>query len=319
MIGVTLSTDVKPVQRYRDLNTYLKTLFGERVQKISLDAGMSCPNRDGTLSRKGCIYCDARGAGTGAFIHENLSIEEQIARSKKFLTARYGARKFIAYFQSFTNTYAAPARLKALYDEAVAQEDVVGLSVATRPDCLDTEKLDLLASYGRGVLVWLELGLQSSHDQTLTRINRGHDASCFEKAVRMARLVGLPVCAHVILGLPGENRQMMLHTARYLSGLPVAGVKIHLLYVVKGTPLAALFEKGRLRCLDQETYANLVVDFLERLPPRMVIHRLTGDPPKTELLAPLWAKDKTKTLNLIKSILEKRNTHQGRLYDGQGG
>ena len=302
------------MKRYRDFNAYLREIFGERVHKISLDAGLGCPNRDGTISRKGCLFCDQRGSGTGALINQGLSIDEQIARARPFIAKRYGARKFIAYFQSFTNTYAPVHQLRGLYDQALAHKDVVGLSVATRPDCVDEDSLNLLSSYVTDYLVWVEYGLQSSHDATLRRINRGHDVACFERSVKMADRRSLNICAHVILGLPGEDRDKMLQTARFLSHLPIRGVKVHLLYVVKGTPLAELYERGGLRCLERDEYVDLVVDFLEFLPPDMVVQRLTGDPVKYELLAPSWAKERQVNLRLIRDALERRKTCQGRLY-----
>ncbi len=302
------------MKRYRDFNTYLKEIFGERVQKISLDAGLGCPNRDGAISRMGCIFCDRRGSGTGALINHGLSITRQIAEAKGFIQKRYKAKKFIAYFQSFTNTYAPVSHLKGLYDEALAQKDMLGLSVATRPDCVDREILTLLSSYQADHLVWLEYGLQSSHDKTLKLINRGHDVSCFEQSVLMADEYPINICAHIILGLPGEDREMMLQTARFLSNLPIRGVKIHLLYVVKDTPLSELYHREGFRCLNRKEYANLVVDFLELLPPDMVIQRLTGDPIQSELVAPLWAKEKQLNLKLIQTTLERRETWQGRDY-----
>jgi radical SAM protein (TIGR01212 family) len=304
-----------PVNRYRDYNTYLKDLFGERVQKIPLDAGMSCPNRDGTLSRSGCIFCDRRGSGTGAMLDRSISIPNQILSGIAHARNRYGARKFIAYFQSFTNTYAPPSRLKELYDIALSFPEMVGLSVATRPDCADPEVMRLLSSYSDKFLVWVEFGLQSAHDETLKRVGRGHDVAAFEKAAITASRFGLNVCAHVILGLPGENRSMMHSTARYLSELPVHGVKIHLLYVVKGTPLASLYEKGEFRCLEREEYAELVVDFLELLPPEIVVQRLTGDPFGAELIAPEWARQKKANLQLIRKRMEERQTWQGKEYE----
>ncbi len=302
------------MQRYRDFNTYLKEIFGERVQKISLDAGLGCPNRDGTISREGCLFCDPRGSGTGAFIDKGISIDQQIARAKEAIQKRYKARKFIAYFQSFTNTYAPTPRLKSLYDQALAHKGMVGLSVATRPDCMDSEILALIGSYQRDHLVWLEYGLQSSHDATLRRIHRGHTVACFEKSVRMAADQAINVCAHIILGLPGEDRDMMLETARYLSHLPVQGVKIHLLYVVKGTPLAEFYRKKDFRCLGRDEYANLVADVLELLPPDMVIQRLTGDPIPSELVAPAWAREKQINLRFIQGTLQRRDTWQGRNF-----
>lgn len=302
------------MKRYRDLNSYLRGLFGERVHKISLDAGLGCPNRDGTLSSRGCLFCDSRGSGTGALSRQGLSLTEQISRAKEFIRKRYGANKFIAYFQAFSNTYAPLPQLKALYDQALSPSDMVGLSIATRPDCVDRDVLRLLAAYQQNYLVWIEYGLQSAHDATLVRINRGHDVACFEKSVHLAHAHGLNICAHVILGLPGEDRDMMLETARFLSELPVQGVKIHLLYVVRGTPMEALYEKGAYQCLEREAYADLVCDFLELLPPEMVVHRLTGDPPRSELAAPSWAVEKAETLRRIREILERRPTWQGRQF-----
>lgn len=302
------------MKRYRDFNTYLRELFGERVQKISLDAGLGCPNRNGAISEGGCIYCNGLGSGTGAMVRQHLSIDEQVMKGRRFAEKRYGAKKFIAYFQSFTNTYAPLEKLNRLYDQALKHPGVVGLSVGTRPDCVDGDILGLLSSYGKDYMVWVEYGLQSAHDTTLSRINRGHDVACFERGVLMADRRALQVCAHVILGLPGETRGMMLETARFLSDLPVKGVKIHLLYVIKGTPLATFYAKGDFRCLERDAYIELVVDFLECLPSGMVIQRLTGDPVGEELVAPLWAQNKTENLNLIRRRLEERDTWQGRKY-----
>jgi radical SAM protein (TIGR01212 family) len=303
------------MKRYRDYNTYLREHFGERVQKIPLDAGLNCPNRDGTLSDEGCIFCDRLGSGTGALLDRGLSIKRQIEEGRIHLKKRYKVRKFIAYFQSFSNTYAPVPRLKGIYDQALEQKDIVGLSVATRPDCVDGGVMRLLSSYRNKVLVWLEFGLQSAHAKTLERINRGHDAACFERAVLKAREWGLNVCTHVILGLPGENREMMLETGRFLAGLPIQGIKIHMLYVIKGTPLAAQYEKGGFRCLKRDEYVDLTVDFLERIPPQMVVQRLTGDPGRAELLAPDWAMEKSKNLMLIRNRLEQRDTWQGKKYE----
>jgi radical SAM protein (TIGR01212 family) len=289
-------------------------MFGERVQKISLDAGFTCPNRDGTLSDKGCFFCDPRGSGTGAYTERGFTITEQISRSRKFIHKRYHAKKFIAYFQSFTNTYAPLSRLKRLYDMALAHQDMVGLAVGTRPDCINSDTLKLLNSYTGKYLVWVEYGLQSAHDCTLKLINRGHDVACFKDSVLKANEYGLNVCAHVILGLPREDRKMMMQTASFLAQLPVQGIKIHLLYVVEGTPLAQLYRKGVFRTLEREEYIDLVVEFMELLPPDMVIQRLTGDPVKLELISPMWAKEKSLNLKLIHESFERRNTWQGKQY-----
>ena len=298
-------------RRYHDLNTYLRGLYGCRVQKITVDAGLTCPNRDGTVGTGGCIYCNARGSGPGAHAR-GLSITEQLLQGKQALGKRYKARKFIAYFQSFSNTYAPLPRLQALYDEAIEVTDIVGLSVGTRPDCVSEPVIDLLQSYTPRHLIWLEYGLQSAHDATLEFINRGHDRQTFCRAVEMTRNRGLNICAHVILGLPGENREHMLATADLLADLGVDGVKIHLLYVIRGTRLEALYHSGQLRCLQQQQYVDLVCDFLERLPQQMVIQRLTGDPHPQELVAPDWALRKNETLTRIRQAFEKRNTWQGK-------
>lgn len=302
------------MKRYRDLNTYLREIFGERVQKIPIDAGFGCPNRDGTISNKGCIFCDSRGSGTGALINKGISIKDQVKAAREYLRKRYKAKKFIAYFQSFTNTYAPVEKLKEIYDQALCFDDIVGLSIGTRPDCVDEEKLKLIASYKDKYMVWIEYGLQSAHDETLRRINRGHDVKCFEDAVYMTEKYGINICAHVILGLPGEDRSMMLNTARYVSSLPIHGIKIHLLYVVEGTALAEMYKRGEFRCLEMEEYVELVVDFLELLRPDIVIQRLTGDPVRSELVAPAWAMEKWKVLQMIQKRLEQRDTWQGKLY-----
>ena len=300
-------------KRYNDFNSYLRSLFGCRVQKITVDAGLSCPNRDGTVSTGGCIFCNARGSGTGAF-SRGLTITDQVAQGKKFLARRYKAQKFLVYFQSFSNTYAPVDKLKMLYDEALDDEDVVGLSIGTRPDCVDRPVLELLQDYAGRRLIWIEYGLQSASDKTLEFINRGHDVRSFENAVKATSNRGIKICAHVIIGLPGETRKDILNTAGAISDLGIDGVKLHLLYVVKGTPLEALYRKGDYRCLEQQEYVDLVCDFLEHIPPQMVIQRLTGDPHPEELAAPQWSRRKTDTLRIINETLEKRDSWQGKLY-----
>jgi uncharacterized protein len=295
---------------YRDLNSYLKGRFGQRVQKITLDAGLTCPNRDGRLSIGGCLYCNARGSGTGAW-GRGQSIPAQMEAGIARLSRRYGAARFIAYFQSFSNTYAPVTTLRELYEAALAPPQVVGLAIGTRPDCLGDEVLDLLAGYARDRLMWLELGLQSAHDATLARINRGHDAACFSEAAARAASRGIAVVAHVILGLPGEGPREMAATAEFLARLPVQGVKIHLLYVVKGSGLARVHEQGEYDCLTEAQYVSSVVDFIERLPPHLVIHRLTSDPHAEELVAPAWCLDKPRVLESLKLEFIRRGTRQG--------
>ncbi len=298
-------------KRYNDLNTYLRSIFGCRVQKITIDAGLSCPNRDGSISTGGCIYCNPRGSGTGA--HANgYSVTDQILAGKKALSRRYKAKKFIAYFQSFSNTYAPVDILKKLYEEALSIDDIVGLSIGTRPDCVDEQTLNLLEGYAKNHLIWIEYGLQSAHDKSLVLINRGHDFQCFIDAVDATLNRGIKICAHVILGLPGEERSHMLETAEAIAKIGLDGIKIHLLYVVKGTKLEELYQQSAYKCLGQQEYVDLVCDFLERIPKDMVIQRLTGDPHPEELVAPQWSIKKTQTLSLIKETLEKRDSWQGK-------
>ncbi len=299
---------------YLDLNSYLRRRFEERVQKITLDAGLTCPNRDGRVGVGGCLYCNVRGSGTGAW-SRGLTITEQLKEGTARLKRRYGARKFIAYFQSFSNTYASLEVLRQLYQEALAFPEVVGLSIGTRPDCLAEEVLDLLAGYARQYLVWLELGLQSAHDATLAQLNRGHDVACFTEAVGRAAARGLEVIAHVILGLPGEGHGEMAATAAYLAGLPLQGVKIHLLYVIRGSGLAVLYQDGKYQCLGEADYVKQVVDFIELLPSHLVIHRLTGDPHPEELLAPDWCLNKSRVLRLIKEEFSRRGSRQGSRWE----
>lgn len=298
-------------KRYNDFNTYLRSIFDCRVQKITIDAGLSCPNRNGTISKGGCIYCNARGSGTGAHA-KGLSVTDQIIHGKRALSKRYKAKKFIAYFQSFSNTYGPFDRLKILYEQALAIEDVVGLSIGTRPDCVNEQILELLQSYVKKHLVWIEYGLQSANDSTLAFINRGHDVKCFKKAVVATKNRGIKICAHVIIGLPNEKKPHVLETARAVSDMEIDGIKIHLLYVVRGTKLDRLYAAGEYRCLEQQQYADLVCDFLEHIPKNMIIQRLTGDPHPEELVAPLWALKKTENMALIKETLEKRDSWQGK-------
>jgi radical SAM protein (TIGR01212 family) len=301
-------------KRYTDLNTYLRSLYGCRVQKITVDAGLSCPNRDGTISTGGCIYCNARGSGSGAFAR-GLSVTEQLLQGKRALARRYKAKKFLAYFQSFSNTCGPLEKLRELYEEALAVEEIVGLSIGTRPDCVAQPVLELLQGYAQRYLIWVEYGLQSANDATLMLINRGHSAQCFKDAVQATANRGIKICVHVILGLPRETRKDILQTAQTLAELGIDGIKLHLLYVVKGTRLEALYRQRQFRCLEQQEYVDLVCDFLEHLPSRVIIQRLTGEPHPDELTAPLWSLKKSDTLAKIDETLEKRDSWQGKLYE----
>jgi uncharacterized protein len=305
--------ELKPMnRRYYDLNSYFRNKFGDRVHKIAIDAGMTCPNRDGTVGTGGCMYCNAKGSGTGKH-GAGQSVRDQLEASKAAVIKRFKAHRFLAYFQSYTNTYAPLHRLKALYDEALAVPGMVGLAIGTRPDCIDEPILELLQGYARNHLIWVEYGLQSAHDPTLVRINRGHDVATFQRAVAATAGRGILIGAHIILGLPGENAGHMRATAEFIAGLPIDGVKLHLLYVIKGTPLEAIYTAGRYHCLEQDAYVDRVCDVIERIPPHVVIQRLTGDPHKRELVAPLWALEKVRTLELIKQRLATRDTWQGKL------
>ncbi|MGC8490587.1 MAG: TIGR01212 family radical SAM protein [Syntrophobacteraceae bacterium] len=295
---------------YRDYNSYLRETFGCRVQKISLDAGLSCPNRDGTLGRSGCIYCNEKGSGTGAASF--ASISEQIRTGKERLARKYKAKKFIGYFQSFSNTYAPLPGLRALYDEALEDPDVVGLSIGTRPDCVADQTLDYLAELAKTRLIWLELGLQSANDATLARIRRGHRAEAFADAVRRARARNLPVCAHVILGLPGETTENMLDTARFLALQDIQAVKIHLLYVIAGTALHEMFISGAYSCMTRENYAAAAGEFLALLSPDVIVQRLTGDPHPDELVAPAWALEKQRNLDAVRTYMQENGLYEGK-------
>lgn len=297
-------------ERYTSLSADLRKMYGCRVQKITVDAGLNCPNRDGTVGVGGCIYCNATGSGSGAFA-KGVSVREQIEMGKKAMIRRYKAKKFLVYFQSYSNTYAPVDHLAQIYREALAIDGVVGLCIGTRPDCVSEQALDLLKDLSQKNLIWLEYGLQSAHDQTLEAINRGHDRATFARAVNEAQNRNIRTCAHIILGLPGETRQMVRQTARFLADLDIDGVKLHLLYVVKNTPLEHLYNQGQYHCLTQEEYVEWSCDVLERLPKNAVVHRLTGDPHPDELVAPQWSLDKRGTLAAIEQHLEKRDTRQG--------
>ncbi|MBW1897110.1 MAG: TIGR01212 family radical SAM protein [Deltaproteobacteria bacterium] len=303
-----------PKRRYHDFNTYLRDHFGSRVQKITIDAGFSCPNRDGTISFGGCTYCDGKGSGSGA-AQRAQSITRQVQEGKARLAARYKAEKFIAYFQAYTNTHAPCDVLRTRYDEAITDPEVVGLSIGTRPDCIDEARLGLIQEYTGSHMVWIEYGLQSMHNRTLESINRGHTFEDFVRAVRMSQGRDILICAHVILGLPGESKRDIVETARALADLGIDGIKIHSLYVLKETPLAGLFEAGGFTALDQETFVSWVLAFLENVPSTVVIQRLTGDPDPSALLGPVWTLKKQKTLALIQEKLEASDTWQGKSLD----
>ncbi len=298
---------------YRDYKSYLLEIFGCRVHKITVDAGMTCPNRDGTKGTGGCIYCNARGSGTGQWAL-GKTIREQLEEAKPYLRKRFKAEKFLAYFQSFSNTYAPLERLKSLYEEALSVEDVVGLTIGTRPDCVTPDILDYLELLSRNWYISIEYGLQSAHDETLRLINRGHTVEAFLKAVEETRKRGIPVCVHVIIGLPGESEKEMIETARFLARCDIQAVKIHLLYVVRGTVLEKWYLEGRYKPLSREEYVHIVSQFLAHLPPHVVIQRLTGDPHPEELVSPLWALEKQQNIQAIVRYMTEKGITQGRLF-----
>jgi radical SAM protein (TIGR01212 family) len=300
-----------PERRYYPFSRFLRERFGGRVARVTVDAGFTCPNVDGTVTTGGCVYCDNRSFSPTRR-QGRLPVRDQVLRGVKFMGRRYAADRFLAYFQAATNTHAPVEKLRRLYNEALAHPQVVGLAVGTRPDSVPEAVLDLLAGYARDRYVLLELGLQSIHDRSLTWMNRGHDAAAFFDAVRRCEGRGLDVCAHVILGLPGESPADMLATADALAALPVQGVKIHNLHVIRDTPLERMYRAGEVRMLTLEEYVPLVCDFVERLRPDMVIHRLSGDAPPDYLVAPAWCLDKQGLLALIDDELARRDGWQGR-------
>lgn len=286
---------------YYSLNEYLKNTFGEKVYKLSINGGMTCPNRDGTLDTRGCIFCSEGGSGEFAACAA-LSVTEQLEQAKRRISPKSSCRKFIAYFQPFTNTYAPVERLRRLFEEAIAPEDIVALSVATRPDCLEDEKLELLGRLNRIKPVWVELGLQTIHPRTAEYIRRGYDLEVYDRAARSLREKGIQVITHIILGLPGESREDMLQSVRY-AGERSDGIKLQLLHVLRGTDLHRDYEQGRFKTLTREEYVDLVCDCIRELPPNVVIHRLTGDGDKKLLVAPLWSADKKGVLNALNKAI----------------
>ena len=298
--------------RYVRFTDHLRQTFACRVHKVCIDAGFTCPNRDGTLAVGGCIYCNNVSFSPG---NRRLSVTEQVERGKRFLRQRYGAQQFIAYFQAYTNTYGDVRLLQRLYDEALACEDIVGLSIGTRPDCVPDAVLDMLADYASRTYLWLELGLESGHDQTLAWLNRGHTVAAFDDAVRRAQQRHLRVCAHLILGLPGESPAAMLATVRHVAALRIEAVKLHHLHVVRHTVLEKMYHRGEVTLLSLDAYAALVVDCLEICPPEMIIMRLMGDAPRATLVAPSWSLQKQAVLQRIAQELEQRETYQGKLFN----
>lgn len=296
---------------YRSLDYMLRERFGEKVYKVTLNGGMSCPNRDGTLGTRGCIFCSEGGSGDFA-ADVSLSVTEQIESQIALLSAKRPIQKYIAYFQAYTNTYAPVEYLRKIFKEAMSHLGIVALSVGTRPDCLGEEVLDLLEELNRIKPVWIELGLQTIHEKTAQYIRRGYRLSCFDQAVENLRKRNIEVIVHTILGLPGESREEILETMRYLNKKDIQGIKLQLLHVLKGTDLAYDYLAGRFHVYEREEYLALLIECLENLDPEIVIHRITGDGPKDLLIAPLWASRKREVLNLLHHQMKEQNSYQGK-------
>ena len=294
---------------YRSLNSYLRETFGCKVYKLALSAGCTCPNRDGTCGTRGCIFC----SGAGEFAAPaSLPVLEQLARAKALVAAKAGAdAKYIAYFQDYTNTYAPAETLRPLFEAAIAQADVCAISIATRPDCLPSEILDLLTELRARKPVWVELGLQTVHEASAQYIRRGYPLPVYDSAVRQLHDRGIGVIAHMILGLPGETPEMMVQTARYIGQSGADGIKLHLLHVLDGTDLAAEYRAGRVPVLSMDEYITILEACLRVLPRGVVIHRMTGEGAKRNLLAPLWSADKKRVLNEIRRRFLSNDLEQG--------
>ncbi|HBJ2622911.1 UNVERIFIED_ORG: TIGR01212 family radical SAM protein [Clostridium botulinum] len=301
-------------KRYHSLNYFLREKFGEKVFKISLDGGFSCPNRDGKVSKGGCVFCSARGSGDYAG-SRNFSITNQFNNVKTMMANKWKSGKYIAYFQAYTNTYAPIDELRQKYEEAINQEGVVALSIATRPDCLEDDVLDLIEELSKKLYVWVELGLQTINDDVAKKINRGYDLKVFDDAMTRLKERNIDVVVHSILGLPGEGQDDMLKTIDYIAHSGAQGIKLHLLHLMKDTKMVELYESGELQFLSQEDYIKLICKAVSMLPKEMVVHRLTGDAPRDLLIGPMWSLKKWEVLNAIDKTLEDNDIYQGKNFD----
>ena len=300
-------------KRYHTWNYYLRQKFGEKIFKVSLNAGFTCPNVDGTLGYGGCIYCSREGSGDFAG-NPNDNLRKQFDEIKTMMLKKWPNAKYIGYFQAFTNTYAPLEVLKERYETVLGFEDVIGLSISTRPDCLPDDVVDYLAELNERTNLWVELGLQTIHDETSDIINRGHTYQDFLDGFKKLKDRNIKTVVHIINGLPGEDKEMMMQTAKAVADMGADGIKIHLLHIIKDTPLRDFLNNGQIVSMEQEEYINLVCDQLEILPEEMVIHRLTGDGKRDELLAPLWSLKKWEVLNRIDDEMKRRGTFQGSKY-----
>lgn len=301
-------------RRYNAFSDYLREKFKAKVYKITIDAGFSCPNRDGTLSDKGCLFCDESGSFSQT--HSGLmTIPEQIESEMEFLSRRFKAEKYMSYFQAYSNTYKPVNELEKIYKQSLEHPDIVGISIGTRPDCIDDEKLSLINSFSNDYYTWIEYGLQTANDKTLKKINRGHDYNCFLKAYEKTRNYdGINICVHVIMNL-FETYDEMMYTAQKVAELEPDGVKIHMLCVLENTKLEKIYNQGKLNLMTEDEYVSVVCDFLEYLPPKTTIHRLAGNGLRTKLVEPRWIGRKLDTMNRVTWELERRGTKQGAKFN----
>lgn len=300
-------------KRYHSLNYFLRNKFSEKIYKISLDGGFTCPNRDGKVGKGGCTFCSARGSGDYAGSRV-LSIESQFEDRKKMMERKWKEGKYIAYFQAYTNTYAPIDELRSKYEEALSQENVVALSIATRPDCLDNDVLDLLEEISKKTYLWIEIGLQTISDKTAGVFNRGYDLKTFEESLKKLKERNIEVVVHTIFGLPGEKKEDMLKTVEYVAHSGVQGVKFHLLHLMKDTKMVEQYESGELQLLSQEDYIDLICKAVSIIPSEMVVHRLTGDAPRESLIGPMWSLKKWEVLNSIDKALVDNDIWQGKEF-----
>lgn len=304
-------------KRFHTWNYEMRKQFGTKVFKVMLDAGFTCPNRDGTIAAGGCTFCSARGSGDFAGSRRD-DLVTQFNKIRDLQHKKWPEARYIGYFQAYTNTYAPVAELREYYEVILEQPGVVGLSIATRPDCLPEDVLDYLSELNERTYLWVEMGLQTVHEQTSALINRAHDTDTYYRALEELRKRGIRTCAHIIYGLPGESHEMMLETGRAVSRMDVQGIKIHLLHLMRKTPMVKQYEAGLLQFLERDEYVKLVVDTLELLPPEMIVHRLTGDAPRDLLIGPMWSLKKWEVLNAFDEELWRRNTWQGKQWHAGG-
>lgn len=300
-------------KRYHTWNYYLRSNFGEKVFKVSINAGFSCPNIDGTVAYGGCTYCSKQGSGDFAG-NPNDNLIKQFEDIKEMMHKKWHTAKYIGYFQAFTNTHAPVSVLKEKYETILNLDDVIGLSISTRPDCLPDDVLEYLSELNKKTNLWVELGLQTIHDETSKIINRGHDYNTFLEGVEKLKKHNIKTVVHIINGLPGEDYNMMMETAKAVADLGVHGIKIHLLHVLKETPMENMLKKGMFNLMEKDDYINLVCDQLEIIPPEMVVHRLTGDGKRDEIVGPMWSLKKWEVLNAIDDTMRERNSYQGIKY-----